>query len=208
MSLPTTSCNAWPIPPACRVKKGGSRGAPFSLLARGTKTFQTKTTILPQRRPCVRFVHLFHTIRIFKRHNRRPTRELGGKRSTSFFLRVFGRKFSASNPHEVSSLLRDRPGGGFQCTKNNNCLIVSMYTNVEKYGLVFRERKLTATAYHPPEGSHVRRTHFFRYSARWRTNIKEQSIGCPGCRLADRPGVSGKKCPRACLLALLLSLPT
>jgi hypothetical protein len=27
-----------------------------------------------------------------------------------------------------------------------------VYTNVEKYGFVFRERKLTAAAYHPPEG--------------------------------------------------------
>lgn len=90
LSLPTMSCNASSISRACRVQKGGSRRGPFSLLALSTKTFQT---IHPQWHPCIRSVHLFRTIRIFKKQNQRPARAMGGKKSTSFFLRVFGRKF-------------------------------------------------------------------------------------------------------------------
>ncbi len=36
-----------------------------------------------------------------------------------------------------------------------------MYTDVEKYGLVFRERKLTAAAYQPPEETTVDAPTFF-----------------------------------------------
>ncbi len=54
-------------------------------------------------------------------------------------------------------------------------LIVSMYTKVEKYGLVFRERKLTAAAYQPPEETTVDAPTFFDTALDGVTRISKSS---------------------------------
>ena len=102
------------------------------------------------------------------------------------FSEFFGRKCSASEPHELTwwGVVPAAQSTGRRIRVHKNRLIVSMYTKVEKYGLVFssfRERKLTAAAYHPPEGSNVRCTHFFRHRARCIVRISKSSrLVAPG----------------------------
>jgi hypothetical protein len=82
-----------------------------------------------------------------------------------------------------------------------------VYTNVEKYGLVFRERKLTAAAYQPPEETTVDAPTFFDTALDGVTRISKSSrLVVPGVDLGTVPAFFPEKVP-TCLPPLTFSRP-